>query len=77
MRSSGRRWTRRGRWHRCCRGAELEHQPRSITRITDGEGLPVVDDDGGHPHPVEVDAVSAPVEGDPLPAVVVQYQVRG
>lgn len=70
-----RRW-RRPRW-RGRRGAELEDQPRPVLRIAKSDRSTVVDENCRHPHAVDVDPAFAPIDRDPLPAVVMQQQLAG
>jgi len=69
-----RRWRRR--WRRW-RGAQLEDQPGSVLRIAEPDRPAVMDEHRGHPHAVDVDAAFAPVDGNPLPAVVMQHHMGG
>ena len=69
-RRRGSRW--RGRW-----GAELEDQPGPMLRIAKSDRSTVVDEDRRHPHPVDVDPAFAPIDGDPLAAVVMQHHLGG
>ncbi len=59
------------------RDAELEHQSGPVLRIAEGDRPTVMDEDRGHPHAVDVNPAFAPVDGDPLPAVVVQHCMGG
>ena len=51
----------------------MEDQPRPVLRIANGDRSAVVDENRRHPHTVDVDPALAPIDRDPLPAVVMQH----
>lgn len=51
---------------RARRSADMEDQPRTPLRVTDGNRLTVTDVDGRHPIAINEDPVGAPVDGHPL-----------
>jgi hypothetical protein len=55
------------------RGTDLKDQPGAVLRMANRDGLAVMDEDRGHPCAVDVDPVSAAVDGHPLPAVVMEH----
>ena len=59
------------------RGPHPKQQARSMLGIADGDGLAVADVDRWHPSALDVDAVSALVDGDPMVAGEPQHQVDG
>jgi hypothetical protein len=58
------------------RGAQAKQQPGPVLGIADGDVLAVADVDRGHPRAVDVDAVSALVDCDPVVAGEPQDQVN-
>lgn len=55
----------------------MEHQPGPVLWIAKIDRPTVVDEDRRHPHAVDVDPALTPIDGNPLPAVVMQHQVGG
>lgn len=55
----------------------MEHQSGPMLRIAKSDGPTVMDEDRGHPHAVDVNPPFAPIDGDPLPAVVMQHRMGG
>ncbi|EUA15013.1 hypothetical protein I546_1433 [Mycobacterium kansasii 732] len=57
------------------RDADLEDQPWPPQRITGGDVLATADHRRGHPHAVQIGAVSAAVDHHPVAAVEPQHEV--
>jgi hypothetical protein len=66
----------RRRFRRGRQGAELENQAGTVLRIAQSDRSTVVDENRRHPYTVDVDPAFAPIDRNPLTAVVMQHHLR-